>query len=91
MKKDSIKLFHLSGVLADQLLWGDFFNCVAQEAEDDDFLGNNEVSADMNGSIYAQRSRLGGWTFSDNARANCQIYQAVLKIAVQASIEEQVN
>lgn len=91
MKKDTIKLFHLSGVLADQLLWGDFFNCVAQEAEDDDFLGNNEVIADMNGCVYAQRSRFGGWTFRDKARANCQIYQAVLKMTVQASVDELVN
>jgi hypothetical protein len=91
MKKDNIRLFHLCGVLADQLLWGDFFNCVAQEAEDDDLLGNNEVITDADGCIYAQRSRFGGWTFSDNARANCQIYQAVLKMAVQASVEEQVN
>ena len=91
MKKDSIKLFHLSGVLADQLLWGDFFDCVNRMTEEDDFLGNNEVITDVDGCIYAQRSRFGGWTFSDNARANCQIYQAVLKIAVQASVEEQVN
>jgi hypothetical protein len=91
MKKDSIKLFLLTGVLADQILWGGFFDCVTRMTEEDDFLGNNEVIADMNGSIYAQRSRLGGWIFSDNARANCQIYQAVLKMAVQASVEEQVN
>ncbi|MDX9929930.1 MAG: hypothetical protein RBS37_08800 [Bacteroidales bacterium] len=91
MKKDNIRLFHLSGVLADQILWGDFFNCVNQMTEEDDFPGNNEVITDADGCIYAQRSRFGGWTFSDKARANCQIYQAVLKIAVQASVEEQVN
>jgi hypothetical protein len=60
MKKDKIRLFHLTGVLADQILWGDFFNCVNQMTEDDDFLGNNEVIADMNGCIYAQRCRFGG-------------------------------
>jgi len=91
MKKDTIKLFHLKGVLASQILWGDFFNCVNQMTEDDDFLGNNEVIADMNGCIYAQRSRFCGWTFSDKALANCQIYQAVLKLTVQASVYELAN
>jgi hypothetical protein len=91
MKKDSIKLFHLSGVLADQLLWGDFFCCVKQMTEDDDSLGNIEVIADVNGVIYAHRVHFGGWIFNDMARANYRVYQAVLKMTVQASVDELVN
>ncbi len=91
MKKDTIRLFLLSGELADQLLWVELYPFISKMPETKDSFGNTEVIADEDGCFYARRFRFGGWTFNEKACSNCHTYQAVLKIAVQASVEEQVN
>lgn len=91
MKKDSIELLHLSGILADELIWGELYECVTEILETVNWLDAIEVLADESGKVYAGRIGSNEWIFAYRTLKSEAVFRKVMKVTMELMLSEKWN
>jgi hypothetical protein len=91
MKKDSIELLHLSGTLADELIWAELYECLTEILETVNWLDSIEVLADESGKVYAGRIGSNEWIFVYRTLKSEAVFRKVMRVTMELMLSEKWN
>lgn len=77
--------------MADELIWGELYECVTEIPETVNWLDTIEVLADESGKVYAGRIGSNEWIFAYRTLKNEAVFHKVMRVTMELMLSEKWN